>query len=111
MIHSKTEQTTTDRGNICQTVVSDVAATLGKQPEELQTSLYDVIDPEAVERVFGGAGDTHPSLSGHISFEYIGCRVTVYSTGEVEVLSPEETGREQITGASSPVRSGCQSHD
>lgn len=111
MSHSKTEQTTTDRLEVCQTVVADVAAALDKKPEELQTPLYDVIDPEAVERVFEGTDDNDPTITGYISFEYIGCSVTVSSTGEVKVSPPRETSRANIADASNPVMGDYQSHD
>jgi len=76
--------------HVCHTVVSDVAAAIGTEPEDLQPPLYDVIDTEALEQLFHRPEKNPQDPSGHITFDYVGCRVTVRSNGRVRVVPPEE---------------------
>ena len=66
-------------------VVEAVAATTGAAPLEM-TRLYDVIDPEALDRLENRA-DRGPREPGelHVTFTYEGCRVALSSTGRVSV--------------------------
>ena len=91
MTDDTTSQSDAGFSHLCQTVVSDVAAVIGKEPEDLQTPLYDVIDPEALEQIFHRPEKNPDNPSGNVVFEYVGCRVTVYSNGEVDVSLCEET--------------------
>ncbi|WP_224449123.1 HalOD1 output domain-containing protein [Haloprofundus salilacus] len=61
-------------------VVSAVAEVEGLPVLELQTPLYDVLDPDALDTLVAG-GDRGISLA----FEYLGHEVTVNSDGTVVV--------------------------
>lgn len=76
--------------NVCQTVISEVAATNGVCPEELGQTLNDVIDPDALERLFKDRNIGSDRSLGHIEFIFAGCNVMVSSSGDVSVSSLEE---------------------
>lgn len=58
--------------------------------------LYDVLDPDALDRLFGDARD---GLRGQVSFELRGCRVEVHSDGELVVLEPTDASGESRSSA------------
>ena len=74
-------------------VVEAVAATTGAEPPEMSL-LYDVIDPEALDRLVNRASHG-PQGSGEltVSFTYEGCRVDVTSTGRVAVSVRDDRSR------------------
>lgn len=57
-------------------VLHEVAEKEGVSPEELNSPLFDVIDPDALDVIFRGE-------TGQISFEYHGYAVTVSHSGNV----------------------------
>lgn len=59
-------------------VLHEVAEQTGKSLEELNPPLFDVIDPDALDTIFR-------SDTGHVSFEYHGCVVTVSHSGTVNL--------------------------
>jgi hypothetical protein len=59
-------------------VVEAVADREGVAPEDLQTPLYERLNPEALDSLFRGS-------SGSVTFEYLEYVVTVDSTGTVEL--------------------------
>lgn len=64
-------------------VIEGVAAEAECDPDEL-TSLYDAIDPDALERFFEtGTGEAHPER--RVVFEYDGYEVVVSGDGRIEV--------------------------
>ena len=85
----------------------DVSTTIVKAVAEVtdcellagEPVLYDVIDPDALERLFsdrrGGAGLTN----GMVVFELRGCRVEVYADGDPVVYEPVEEPGESSTSA------------
>lgn len=79
--------------HLSQTVVSAVAAALGVDPVDLDTPLYDVLDPDALDRLFDGVG-----RRGSIEFTFCGCWVRAEASGDVRVDPSPANG---ITG--SPV--------
>lgn len=73
--------------NVCQTVIREVAATNGLRPEELDQTLADVIDPDALEMLFMDRNSGSNGKFGHIEFTFAGCNVVVRSSGDVSVSS------------------------
>lgn len=73
-----------DRDAFIYELVELVSSTKGVDPLELPT-LFDAIDPEAVQRTLqsGAAGTTK------VSFHYAGCEVVVTSDRELFVLERE----------------------
>ncbi|MDG5778319.1 HalOD1 output domain-containing protein [Haloarculaceae archaeon H-GB2-1] len=68
-----------------QAVVEAVAEADGTDPETLTPPLNDVVDPDALDRLFDDRTEDSPRDSGHLTFLYHGYMVVVYSTGDVEV--------------------------
>jgi hypothetical protein len=64
--------------DIATKIVENVASQEGVAPSELSTSLYEVVDPEALENLFTAG-------SGQVLFRYHGYFVTVQSDGTIGV--------------------------
>ncbi|MFC4360019.1 HalOD1 output domain-containing protein [Halobium salinum] len=69
-------------------VVEAVAEATGIDPLKLDTRLYDVVDPDGLEQVFGKKADGAIRTGGRLTFELAECEVTVYSEGRVVVTPP-----------------------
>jgi len=67
-------------------VVRAVSAVEGRDLQSLQP-LADVLDPEALDTLFGSREDGPPPLDGRLTFVYSKCWVTV-DNGEYLTLEP-----------------------
>ena len=56
-------------------------------------SLYDSVDPDALERIFARKGDGSPRTGGHVAFTALEREVYVYATGEIYVYPPPQIAR------------------
>lgn len=65
-------------------VLEAVAAATGTDLVDL-SPLAEVVDPEALDALFGPKVDGRPRSSGRVEFTFRGHRVTVYSEGRVAV--------------------------
>ncbi len=74
-------------GELSRSVVEAVAEAEGVQPAKLHPPLYEVIDPDALERVFHTSSGRR--MDGSVVFEYRGYEVTVYSDGTVTLDASE----------------------
>ncbi|MFC7069584.1 HalOD1 output domain-containing protein [Halobaculum lipolyticum] len=73
----------TAEDDVCRTVVAAVAAALDVRPMQLDTTLYEAIDPDALQRLVPCDG---PSAAGvTVTFTWAGCTVTVEGSGRVVV--------------------------
>jgi len=70
-----------DERRLSTSVVQAVATALGTDPLSLDERLYDVLDPDALDRLFGGE-ETGPRT---LSFDLAGCSVTVHGDGRIVV--------------------------
>lgn len=70
--------------SVCQLVVARVADEKGVAPDELAAPLYEILDPDALERLVSGWSSDGRS-DGQITFAYDGCEVTVRGDGSVSV--------------------------
>lgn len=70
-----------------QTVVGAVAEATDADLLALEPRLYEVIDPDALDRLFDGKGST-----GEVEFRMAGCTVSVHADGRVVVVPPERAG-------------------
>jgi len=71
--------------SVSQRVVETVAEAEGVPPTELRPPLYEVVDPDALDRLFA-----HPSPSGsRVVFSYKNYEVTVDGEGLVSVSSAD----------------------
>ena len=74
--------TTTADASVCERIVEAVAEAQGTSPLDLEPPLYDVVDPDALERFLG---DDSRDVRGLARFSYAGCEVTVDDSGTVFV--------------------------
>lgn len=72
-------------GSISYTLVQEVAAEKGVDPESL-APLHDVIDPDALESMFDSSNGSR-LRNGHVSFEYEGFTVSVDHEETVSLTS------------------------
>lgn len=68
---------------ISNTIVKAIAEAEATDPTDLDTRLYDVIDPEALNELFHR--DDGPATDGCVSFKYDGYTVTVHSDYSVDI--------------------------
>lgn len=68
-----------DEQSVAGAVVTAVAAAEGVPVQEIQESLYDAVDPDALGRLFRGS-------PGQVIFEYHDYEVTIDHEGIVTVL-------------------------
>ena len=77
-----------------------VASVKNRDVMELEPSLYEAIDTDALDNLF--ANRSEPTHSGHVSFEYAECQVIVRSDGHVFVQEIEDETTERSTTESHP---------
>ena len=82
-ISERTE--TGDPESLSIAVIIAIAEHEGVDPVELDTPLYEVVDPDALDALFSGHRDGTGSPRGHLSFSYNGYEVHVTSDGDVRV--------------------------
>jgi hypothetical protein len=70
------------------TVAHALADVMGVDVSGTEFSLYDSVDPDALDRIFAPKADGTPRPPGHVAFGVNGYRVTVYSTGEIAITPP-----------------------
>ena len=58
-------------------VVEAVSACVGTDPTDLDVTLYDVVDPDALDRLFGARTDGTPRVGGRVSFSVGDCTVEI----------------------------------
>lgn len=78
------EQTTAHASNVSDEVVEKVAEVEDVDPLELTPPLYDVIDPDALDKLFASM-PTAGRMEGQVTFSYNGYEVTVCGDGHVFV--------------------------
>lgn len=69
-------------------VVEAVADAKGVDVMALETTLYEVVDPDALEGLFAPLADGTPRIGGKLVLEIAGCEVVVDATGDVTVNQP-----------------------
>lgn len=71
-------------------VVKAVAVLTDTPPTELDP-LYEVLDPDALNQLYAtDEQPAHRQVDSHIAFAYNGCQVTVFWTGLIEIVPPDE---------------------
>lgn len=79
----------TEENEVSQRVVAAVAAERDVEPLELPP-MYDVIDPDALNKLFDDRFSARGDGLGRVIFTMAGCEVVVHSDGEVAVTAPEK---------------------
>lgn len=74
-----------------QTVVTAIADYEGVEPTKIVATLYEVIDPEALDALFASGDGTTSRYAGSVSFDYCGYEVTVGADGRVWLDETEVT--------------------
>ncbi|NHN49814.1 hypothetical protein G9464_19780 [Halostella sp. JP-L12] len=70
------------REDLSTTIIMEVAEALDTDPVNLTPSLYDHIDPDALDALFDSAGD---GSDVYLTIREWGCTVTVFADGRVLV--------------------------
>lgn len=68
-------------------------------------SLYDSIDPDALERIFSPKADGEARSGGHVAFTALEYEVYVYADGTVFIYPPAHTERSVQTEQTEPSSS------
>lgn len=79
---SQAQTSTAHVENVSHKVVETVAEEAGVDPSDVTSSLYDVIDPDALDQIFATIA-TADRMEGQVTFPYNGYVVTVYGDGSV----------------------------
>lgn len=79
--------TYSDPNEVSTTVILSVAQALDAEVLSLPP-LNDVVDPDALNALFGPRGDGVPRTGGQVNFVVADCEVTVRSEGIVVVVPP-----------------------
>lgn len=74
--------------NLSTTVAHALSDVMGVNVTSTEFSLYDSIDPDALDQIFSPLGDGTPRPIGHVAFTVEGYRVTVYSSGHIVITPP-----------------------
>lgn len=69
--------------SISRQVLEVVAAEAGTTPLALETPLYEVVDPDALDALYGANG-----AAPTIEFTYLGYSVSIDGEGDVSVSNP-----------------------
>lgn len=93
--------TTAQHKSVCSTVITAIANAKGVEPRHLSERLNDVIDPDALDRIFGNTVMGRGRTVGRVLFEMAGCEIEVHATGHVCVTDLER-GREAKGWVSPP---------
>lgn len=75
------------------TVVHALADCMGVDPTDGRISLYDAVDPDALDELFRPRHDGTARSRGRVSFVVSGYRVTVEADGDVVIEPPAEEYR------------------
>ncbi|WP_255167559.1 HalOD1 output domain-containing protein [Natrononativus amylolyticus] len=81
-----------DRGGsatLTATIVHALATITEVDVSQGEFSLYDSIDPDALERLFRSKADGSERTGGHVAFTALECDVYVYADGEILIYPPE----------------------
>lgn len=80
----------TGADSLAEAIVTSVAAVTGADPLRTEP-LFDIVDPDALERLFGRRDRPCPGDDARIELTYMGCPVTVHRDGRIDIGPP--TGR------------------
>ena len=70
------------------TSVGDVDVSQG------EFSLYDSVDPDALERIFSPKADGEPRMNGHVAFTALECEVYVHASGDIYIYPQQPVDRQ-----------------
>ncbi|MFU8867651.1 HalOD1 output domain-containing protein [Natronococcus sp.] len=82
-----------DTATLTATIVHALASIADTDVSQGEFSLYDSIDPDALDRIFRPKADGTERTGGHIAFTALEHEVYVYADGEIVIYPPAETRR------------------
>lgn len=88
---------------ITTTIVHALASIADTDVSQGEFSLYDSVDPDALERLFAPKADGSPRTGGHVAFTALDHEVYVYANGDVIIYPPVQPGGRGVTEAALDV--------
>lgn len=76
--------TETHSSDVVYQVITSVAEANDLDPLQLEPRLNEIVDPDALARLFSDRPNGAPRQGGRISFEMAGCQVTIRGDRSVE---------------------------
>ena len=95
-------------GNVSERVVAAVAAARDEDPLDLPP-LYEAIDPDALDQLFGRGLSDGRNGPGRVVFMLADCEVVVHSDGEVDVTAPGDRAPEPSAAEASDGQGEAES--
>lgn len=71
--------------SVTSAVIAEVAEQAGTDPAEIDQSLYEILDPDALNGLFAPTKMGHARSDGCVEFTYCGYEITAFSDGHVRV--------------------------
>lgn len=75
------------------TIVHALTTIVDVDVSQGEFSLYDSVDPDALERIFSKKADGTPRSDGHVAFTALECEVYVYANGDIFIYPPAQVPR------------------
>ena len=72
------------------TIVHALSTVTNVDVSQGEFSLYDSIDPDALERIFAPKVDGSPRSEGHVSFVALDHQIFVHANGDIYIYPPDE---------------------
>jgi hypothetical protein len=72
-------------------VIEAVAEFEGTNPTDVRPPLYDIVDPDALDALFGPTRRDALRADGHVVFDYRDHEITVHSDGRIEIEGGERS--------------------
>jgi hypothetical protein len=82
-----------DTATLTATIVHALASIADTDVSQGEFSLYDSIDPDALDRIFRPKADGTERTGGHIAFTALEHEVYVYANGDIVIYPPAESRR------------------
>lgn len=74
------------------TVAHALADVMGEDVTQTEFTLFECIEPDALDALFSPLEDGSERCSGHVAFNVRGYQVTVYSSGHIVITPPDPPG-------------------
>ena len=82
---------------ITTTIVHALASIADTDVSQGEFSLYDSVDPDALDRLFRTKADGTERTGGHVAFTALEYEVYVYANGDVIIYPPTDSSRSPKT--------------
>ncbi|QLD90358.1 hypothetical protein HWV07_15465 [Natronomonas salina] len=84
---SETRQEHSSTESVVVTILSEIAQREGDPPQELSPPLYDVIDPDVLETLFGNPSYNASRDTITLEFTYLNYRIAVRGPEDIEICA------------------------